>query len=220
MTEIARIHWSSPQPTAVDEELVLYDDAEAILVVRGSRDGAPVIGTFAATVEPSTLAILRDQRREVDVRHPQSDAVLSAAEGVAAQARSQPVSTATFHAAAVGGGIVALQAVGGGTAPAEFELDPASVVVFVEVDGQDQTWHPMDRLATGFVSPEPVGLGGVGRPAEIGPGAYGTISLPGPPVTGPGSVSIRVAGTLHDDARERTLGSFQVRSAAVPLPTD
>ena len=70
MAEIARIRWQSPPPTSVDEELVVYDDATALLVVRTSRDGSPVIGTWTATVAAEDLAVLEGQRREMDLRHP------------------------------------------------------------------------------------------------------------------------------------------------------
>ena len=38
MPEVARIRWQSPPPTSVDEELVVYDDGAAFLVVRSARD--------------------------------------------------------------------------------------------------------------------------------------------------------------------------------------
>ena len=218
MVQIARIRWTSPPPTSIDEELAVYADGQALLVVRVARDGAPVIGTYGTSAGPEDLALLADQRREIDIRHVPTDDGLVAAERVAALVREHPLATATFHAAALPGGTVALQSVGGGSSPAEFQLEPTSVLVHLEREGTDISWHEMDPLVTGFVSTEPAGLGGVGRPAQIGPGAYGTIALSGPPVTGPGQVSVEVAGTLHDALRERGYGHFRVRTAAVPLP--
>jgi hypothetical protein len=222
MAEIARIRWQSSLPTSVDEELAVYDDATALLVVRTSRDGAPVIGTWKATVAPADLVLLQGQRREVDVRHLVPDAVMATADRVAADARDTPVATATFHTGVVPGGGVALLAVGGGTAPAAFELDVDSVVVHLEDDGKEVAWHRMERLETGFVSPEPAGLGGVGRPAEIAPGAYGGIALAGPPLDAAGAVAvavaIEVAGYLRDGLPEQvSYQRFSVRTAAVPL---
>lgn len=221
MAEIARIRWQSPPPTSVDEELAVYDDATALLVVRTSRDGAPAIGTWKATVSPEDLAVLGGERREVDVRHLVADPVIATADHVAASARDTPVATATFHTGVVPGGGVALLAVGGGTAPAAFELDVDSVVVHLENDGTEVAWHRMERLETGFVSPAPEGLGGVGRPAEIAPGAYGGIALAGPPFDGAGAVTvaIEVAGYLRDGLPEETsYQRFRVRTAAVPSP--
>jgi hypothetical protein len=219
MPEIARIRWESPPPTSVDEELVLYDDSRAFLVVRTSRDGSPVIGTWQASIAPEDMAVLEGQRREVDLRHPVLDAVVASADRVAAAARETPVATATFHAGVVPAGGVALLAVGGGTAAAEFELDVESVVVHLEDDGTEVGWHRMERLQTGFVSPEPEGLGGVGRPAEIAPGAYGVIALSGPPIDDGGAVAIEVAGYLRDGLPEDpSYQRFTVRTAPVPLP--
>lgn len=218
MAEVARIRWTSPPPTAVDEELVVYDDSTVHLVVRGARDRSPVIGTYGTSAGAADLAVLTGQDREVDLRHAQTDEVLVAAERLAAAARELPLASATFHAAALPDGTVALQVVGGGTAAADFQLDRTSVLVYLERDGTDVSWHEMEPLQTGFMSPDAIGLGGVGRPAEIGPGAYGTIALSGPPVTGPGEVSVEVAGTLHDALRERNVGPFRVRTAAATLP--
>ena len=89
MAEIARIRWRSASPVEVDEVLAVDDDGTVRLVVRTARDGAPVIGTFAATVSADQLSVLTGQRREVDVREPgDDDPVMIAAEGVAATARA------------------------------------------------------------------------------------------------------------------------------------
>src|SRR4249919_195739 len=218
MAEIARIHWQSPTPTSVDEELVVYDDSTALLVVRTSRDGSPVIGTWRTTVAAEDLAILEGQRRNIDVRHPILDTLAATADRVAAEARETPVATATFHAGVMRAGGVALLAVGGGTAPAEFELDVDSVVMHIEDEGREVAWHRLERLKTGFVSPEPEGLGGVGRPAEIAPGAYGAIALAGPPLDESVAVAIDVAGYLRDGLPEHTsYQRFTIRTAAVPV---
>jgi hypothetical protein len=218
VAEIARIRWQSPPPTSVDEELAVYDDATALLVVRVSRDGAPVIGTWTTTVAAEDLAVLEGERREVDVRHLSPDAVTVTADRVAADARQTPVATATFHTGVVPGGGVALLAVGGGTGAAAFELDVDSVVVHLVTDGTEVGWRQMDRLQTGFVSPEPEGLGGVGRPAEIAPGAYGGIALTGPPLEGAAAAVIEVAGYLRDGLPGQvTYQRFWVRTAGVPL---
>lgn len=222
MAEIARIRWQSPPPTSVDEELVVYDDGSAYLVIRTARDGSPAIGTWRATVGADGLTLLTGQRRAVDLRHPVDDPVVTAAERIATEARDLPVATATFYASALPDGEVALLAVGGGTGPADFQLDPDSVVVHLEDGGGNEVgWQPIQRLETGFVSPEPAGLGGVGRAAEIEPGAYGAIALTGPSISGSqaAAVAIEVTGQLLDAVPEQpSYERFRVRTAAVPLP--
>lgn len=225
MAETGRVRWQSPPPTSIDEELVVYDDGSAYLIVRTARDRSPVIGTWRAGVDDADLAVLAGlmgQQRTVDLRHHELDPVLYAAERIAAAARDSPVATATFYASSLPDGEVALLAVGGGTGPADFQLDPDSVLVHLEqADGTEVGWHPMQRLETGFVSPEPQGLGGVGRPAEITPGAYGAIALAGPAIErGQGiSVAVEVTGRLHDALPEQPSDEhFRVRTTAVPLP--
>lgn len=221
MAEIARIRWQSPPPTSVDEELVVFDGGSAYLVVRTARDGTPVIGTWRTGVGPADLALLAGRQLEVDLRHPSDDPAVMAAERIAAAARELPVATATFHASVLPDGEAALLAVGGGEDPAGFQLDPDSVVVHLEDgEGNEVGWHPMQRLGTGFVSPEAVGLGGVGRAAEMEPGAYGAIALTGPPISGErvAAVAIEVSGRLQDAVPEQpSYESFRVRTAAVPL---
>jgi hypothetical protein len=218
MAEVAQIRWRSAFPTEIDEVLAVDADGGARLVVRTARDGAPVIGTFTATATADELALLEDQHREVDLRHPTTDPVLTAADAVAVRARTQPLATATFYLAVVPGGGLALQAVGAGDGAAEFQLEPGSVIVHVERDGREVGWHELDRLETGFVSPEPKGLGGVGRAAEIAPGAYGTIALPGDGIIGPAEVAVEVRGRLRDLLPERSYEGFRVRTAAVAVP--
>lgn len=218
MTEIARIRWRSLAPTEVDEELVVFDDERALLVVRTSRLGSPTVGTFAASVSPGEFGELRGQRLEVDPREGHSDPVITLADGIAMTARGTPLAAATFHSAVVPGGGFALQAVGSGDRPARFELDPGSVIIHVERGGQEIAWHEHPILETGFVSPAPEGLGGVGRPAEIEPGAYGTIALSDLGITGSGEVAVELHGWLRDELPEPSYERFRVRTAAVPLP--
>ena len=82
MAEVARIRWRSAFPTEIDEVLAVDADGGARLVVRTARDGAPVIGTFTATATADELALLEDQHREVDLRHPTTDPVLTAADAI------------------------------------------------------------------------------------------------------------------------------------------
>lgn len=226
MAAIARIRWTAPGPRRVDEELLLYADGTAWLVVRSSRDGSPSVGTWSTTASSSQIASLRGTERTVDERTGVlADAALRAAADLSTAARANPVATLTFYASASPGARgsgqgVALLAVGGGIGAAHVELDPDGVVVHVQDEGGvEVTWRPAARLAAGFVSPEPVGLGGVGRPAQIQPGSYGAIALELPAGPLPGSaVAVSVTGTLVDATPEAGVGGpFSVRTAAVEV---
>ena len=220
----ARVRWISPGPRIVDEELVVDESGEAVLAVRTSRDGSPAIGTWRTSVGREDLSLLAGIDREIDLRHPALDDVAALAERFARAAREEPMATATFYAAVVPGIGIALQAVGGGTASAAFELDPGSVIIHLETaDGTELGWRSADPLPAGFVSPEPEGLGGVGRPAEIGPGAYGTIALSCPSLDaglgGADQIAVEVAGRLRESVTEDGyVRPFSVRTAAAPIP--
>ncbi len=234
MAELARIRWVSSFPTSVDEELVGYDDGTALLVVRSSRDGSPAIGTWRTYIDADDRVAFAGGDLEIDLLHPPSSPIVAVAVRIAARARDEPISSATFYVAVVPGIGLALQAVGGGTSAAQFQLDEDSVIIHLEnTDGHELAWHPADRLEAGFVSPTPEGLGGVGRPAEIAPGAYGTIALscpalddeigsagsvsPGIVSTGARQVRVEVAGQLRDALPQNAgLRRFVVRTAPVP----
>ena len=218
MTDIARIRWRSVSPTEIDEELVVDDAGTALLVVRTSRDRTPIIGTFSAPASAAEVTELDGQRRDVDLQHPLVDGVIATAERLAARARQHPLAAATFYTAAVPGGGLALQAVGAGEGPAEFQLEPDRVIAHLERNGTEIAWYELEPLATGFVSPAPEGLGGVGRPAEIPSGGYGTIALAGPTISGPGEVAVEVRGWLRDRLPERSYEPFRVRTAPALLP--
>ena len=149
---------SRPRRPPVDEELVVYDDGRALLVVRTSRDGSPAIGTWAATVTPEDLAVLEGQRREVDCGtrchdrwSPPRTVVAAAARGGARGHRDLPrggrPGSAAWHCWL---SAVARRA-------AEFELDVESVVVHLENDGH------RDRLAPDGSPGDRVRLAGAGR---------------------------------------------------------
>lgn len=216
--EVARIRWRSAAPTEIDEELVVLDDERAVLAIRTSRSGSPTVGTFGAQVPVGDLAELRGEHREVDAWAVRPDPVIMIADRIASSAQDHPLAATTFHAAVLPGGGFALQAVGSGDRAAQLELDRDSVIIHVERDGQEVAWHPHPTLETGFVSPEPEGLGGVGRPAEIGPGAYGTIALSELGINGPGAIAVEVRGWLRDELPGASYAAFRVRTAPVPLP--
>jgi hypothetical protein len=216
---VARVRWRSSAPADVDEELVVDEDGSSMLVVRTARDKSPVVGTFAGSASTEDLAALAGQQLDVDLDRPIAEPVIIIADALARVAREQPVAALTCYVAVVPGGGLAFQAVGSGVRPARVELDRDSVIIHLERDGREIAWHEHPSLETGFVSPEPVGLGGVGRPAEIPPGGYGTIALSDLGLVGPGEVSVEARGWLRDEQPGSAYEPFRLRTAAVPLPT-
>jgi hypothetical protein len=221
MQRLATVRWQSPPPTAVDEELAGYDDGTVWLVVRCSRDGSATVGTWSTTPpagEHAALVAAGDV--VVDLLHAQ--AVPDVAERLRTAALAAPVATARFLAAGGAEGTVTLAAVGAGTRPVQFELDPDGVTVHVEQDGATVAWFEAARPGTGFVTPDATGLGGVGRRAVIDPGAFGAIALevPGMAAAAGGEVAVQLSGRLAEGLPDQELPlTFRVRTAAAPRPT-
>jgi hypothetical protein len=215
MERLASVSWRSPPPTSVDEELAVYDDGTVWLVVRCSRDGAATIGTWSTTPDADDHATLvATGNVVVDLLHAQ--AVPEVAERLRSAALVTPVATSRFLAGWVGG-TVTLGAVGGGTRPVQFELDPATLTVHVEKDGATVAWFEAAPPVTGFVTPEASGLGGLGRRAEIAPGAFGAMSLevPGISTVAGSEVAVQASGWLALGLPDQELPlPFRVRTAA------
>ena len=228
MARIATVLWRTPPPTSVDEELALYDDGTAWLAVRRSRDGQPTIGSWSTDLtaeDRHAFAAARADPLVVDLLHPDDTGPLGeVAERVAATARGCAVATATFHAGvAAGGETVSLLVVAAGSRPVRFDLDPGSCSVHVGHDGSTLAWYEVPTVGTGFVTPDAEGLGGVGRAAEVAPGAYGAIALDVPALAakpdGATEVAIQLAGWVHDGLPDHPMPEpFAVRTAAVPFP--
>ena len=133
---------------------------------------------------PRTWPCSTGQRREVDAATPgRRIPAITAAESIAAAATEHGRWPRRRSTSAVVPGRRAGPA--GGRwwrpRPAEFQLDPElGRSCTSSSDGTEIAWHELDRLETGFVSPEPEGLGGVGRPAEIAPGRTGPSRSPVP----------------------------------------
>jgi hypothetical protein len=216
MQRLASVRWESPPPTSVDEELAAFDDGTVWLVVRCSRDGSPTIGTWSTTPTSDGHAALVDVGDVViDLLH--ARAVPEVAEELRAAALAAPVATAEFVAAQGVGETVTLAAVGGGTRPVEFELDPDALTVHVERDGATLAWFEVTRPITGFVTPDAVGLGGLGRRAVIAPGAFGAIALaaPGMEAVDGDEIAVQAAGWLANGLPDQELPlAFRVRTAA------
>lgn len=214
MVRLASVRWQSPPPTSIDEELVAYDDGTAWLVIRSPRDGGGIIGTWSATPPPHDhAALVAGGDMVVDLLHPQL--VPEPVERVRAAAFANPVATAQFLAAVGGATTVALAALGAGTRPVQFELDPDSLTVHLQPDGGTVTWSDAAWPITGFVTPEAVGLGGLGRRAQIQPGDFGAIALEVPGLTAEAGtdVVVQLAGWLADGLPDEDLPRrFQVRT--------
>ena len=215
MQRLVTVRWESPPPTSVDEELAAYDDGTVWLVVRGSRDGTATIGTWSTTpAAEAHAALVASGDAAVDLRHPET--THEAAELLRAAALADPVATARFVAARGEGRSVTLAAIGGGTRPVQFELQPDSVTVHVEDDGATRAWFEASPPATGFVTPDALGLGGLGSRAELPPGTLGAILLDVPgieSVTGD-AVAVALAGWLAEGLPDQQLPlPFRVRTA-------
>lgn len=218
MRRLATVHWHSPEPTSVDEELAAYDDGTVWLAVRGSRDGSATIGSWSVTppaVDHAALVAAGDV--DVDLLRPQP--VPEIAERLRSAALGAPVATARFIAAPGGGGEVTLAAVAAGTRPVRFELDPGALTVHLERAGATLAWYETARPATGFVTQDATGLGGIDRRAEIPPGSFGAIPLRAEGLDGAegDEVAVQVAGWLADGLPDQAMPlPFRARTATTP----
>lgn len=216
MRRLATVQWQSPPPTSVEEELAAYEDGSVWLVVRASRDGTPTVGTWSVT--PSSAdhaALVAAGDVVVDLLHPQ--AVPAVTERLRGAALAQPVATAQFLAARGAGETVTLAAVGGGTRPVQFELDPRSLVVHVERGGAELAWFEPAAPETGFITPAAEGLGGLGRRAVIDPGAVGALVLEVPQLAQAGGdgVAVSASGWLAEGLPDEEMPlRFRIRTSS------
>jgi hypothetical protein len=222
MERVAAVRWTSPPPTSVDEELVAYDDGSAWLVVRCSRDGSPTIGTWSTMPSAADHVALRAAGDVlVDLLEPRG--APRTAETVRAAALSEPAATARFVAAPAKDGTVTLVALGEGTGPVRFELDPNTITVHLEKDGATVAWFDAPPPITGFITVDASGLGGLGRRAEIDPGAFGAITLDVPamaPAPSWDTLSVGLSGWLAEGLPdERMPVRFRVRTGSVTADT-
>jgi hypothetical protein len=214
MERVASVRWQSPPPTSVDEELAAYDDGSVWLVVRSPRDGSPTIGTWSTMPSAADFAALSAAGDVVvDLLEPHPAAEL--AEPLRATALAEPVATARFVAARGEGETITLVALGGGTRPVEFEVDPTTITVHVEKDDATLAWFEARPPITGFITPDAAGLGGLGRRAEITPGAFGVIALdvPGMDTVASEHVAVQLSGWLAEGLPDQPMPvRFRVRS--------
>jgi hypothetical protein len=204
---IATFRWGAKAPVVVDEELVVYDDGRAWLAVRAPVEQRGPIGSYVCDLSDEDLQDLAPYEGQ-SLQFVAGDTAASDAEArriadqLAARCRVSPESLATFHVLPSGspkdGRLnLALVAIGGGARPAEFELDHAACSVHFHAGREEVGWRECPEFPTGFVTAEAVGLGGVGRVAEIPPGSHGVIAFAVDAVAGATNVSMRVSGWLR-----------------------
>lgn len=223
------VRWRTLSPIEVDEELAVYADGAALLVLAMPLGGGSAVGTWVGHIgeEATALDELGPVPYEVDPldheRPPVHEVALAAADRAARAARERPESVASFSLQVSAQGVspsFALLVVGSGTRAVQVELDPAAcLLVWWHSDDQPVGSSPLPPLAAGFMTPQAEGLGGVGRPTLLAPGAYGALAFDAAPPAGATHVAARVAGwlteALPDDDRRRR--PFLVDTAAVPL---
>jgi hypothetical protein len=202
---LATFAWRTPAPTSVDEELAIFDDRSAWLVVRGPRTAQPAIGTYRyepAQADHRALADVGPGTTQFDLLKPpggDADAQLRGiADRVAAAARRQPDAVATFSVAGSGSGTLAVSlfVVASGTRAVEFRLDPEASSILFGRAGQTLSWSDLPRLASGFTTADAAELGGVRRTARIEPGDYAAITFELAAPAGTTAISARLAGWL------------------------
>jgi hypothetical protein len=208
---LATFAWKTPLPTSVDEELAIFDDGSAWLVVRGPRTATPAIGTFRCEpvkADHRALGSAGPGTFRFDLLHPPADGpqakLMAIADRVATVARKQPDAVATFSVAGTALGAssapatltLSLLVIASGTRAVQFRLDPEASSVLFGRDGQTLSWSELPRLASGFTTAEAVELGGVRRTARIEPGDYAAIAFDLSAPAGTSAISARVAGWL------------------------
>ena len=105
---LATFEWHTPPPTSVDEELALYDDGSAVLVVRQPRRPTATVGSYVAhpgADDARLLAAAGPGPVVFDLLAPATDAateatggLMAAADRVAADSLATPRAVVTFHA--------------------------------------------------------------------------------------------------------------------------
>jgi hypothetical protein len=221
---VASFYWRTPPPTSVDEELQLYDDGSAHLVVRRPRERTPVIGSYVHQPDKADFAELAKAGADgvtfdLHTAIPAGIADLQAlASRVADEAREKPEATAAFYvrpmgAPADGALSLAVGVVAGGTRVVEFDLDEGKCAVHFVNEGQTAAWYEFPKLETGFITADAEGLGGLGRRAEVKPGAYGVVLVKVPVPAAFSGVFAQVAGSLYEALPDERMGSaFEVRT--------
>lgn len=227
MERVATFLWQTPPPTAVDEELALFDDGSAHLVVRRPRSASAAIGTYVGHPEEADVRALSAAAPgpvTFQLLSPPADAtLLEVADRVAAGARLTPLAVAEFHvrplpSAEPGVLPTSLMVVGSGTEAVQFELDPRALAVHFAESGQPVAWRELAEPETGFMTPDVEGLGGLRSPAVVEPGKYGAILFTTAACPGATSLVAQVGGWLRNALPDHPMPEpFEVRTAATEL---
>jgi hypothetical protein len=223
---LATFTWRSSPPASIEEELVLFDDGSARLLVLRPRDGGPAIGIYAcrpAAADAAALAAAGDGPTAFDLLEPLTDpglrSLMAAADRVAVAARSEPLAVATFYGRPIAPVAddrlqMSLLVVASGTTRVDFELDMAASAVLFAEGGRPAGWHDLPELPVGFVTREAKGLGGVRRRAEVDPGAFGALAFEVAVPARTHSVTVQVGGWLYDGLPdEPEPRRFEIRTA-------
>jgi len=226
---VATFNWRTPPPTSVDEQLVLYDDGTARLVVRSPRSQTATIGTythkpdkadFAELTEAGAGGVTFDLRSAIPADRADLQALASR---VADEAREKAEATALFYVRAMGAPAdgtltLAVGVLGGGTRTVEFDLDEGKCSVHFISGGQTNAWQEFSTLETGFVTPDAEGLGGLRRRAEVQPGVYGVVLVKVPVPGQFTGVYAQVGGSLYEALPDEPMGSaYAVRTDEVKV---
>jgi hypothetical protein len=228
MATLVTVRWCTPEPSAIDERLVVGDDGRAQLQVLRPRGSGDSVGLFAGALgdaEARELAALGpDVEVDVVAPDPRVAAVSVLAERVARRLLDSPSAAAQFFARPVAAGdsgavTLALGVLGRGLEPAEFELDAAGSQVHFTSGGSPLVVAPLPDLAAGFSTVDAEGLGGLRRRASVPPGVLGAISLDLTVPAGADEVSVQVAGTWHfaDAAANAPPERFELRTEPQPV---
>jgi hypothetical protein len=220
MDRVATVRWKTPAPTSIDEELALYDDGSAWLVVRRARSDRAAVGAYRTTASAEERRALEGTDLTVDLLHPPADGgAVTAADAIAGRARSAPHAVARFHARAVpGAATLALAVVGEGEEPVAFELEPGGTTVHFLAGGDELSWQEFPALDAGFITPDAVGLGGVHGRATVAPGQFGVVTLAVDVPADADAAALQVAGWLADALPDAPQPErFEARTDPSPL---
>jgi hypothetical protein len=231
------IVWHTTPPIVIDEQMVLYDEIAVLGVLAVFEDDTTdqhpriaTVGSYEAAL--SDIAPVPPEFAagdyEIDPYNSDDSPMLSdlakRAQLLRVELLAHPAAIVTFSAFSSGPGPdgalgLALVAVGAGTRAVQFELDPTTCTVhFFDSSSLPVSWHDLPELATGFVTPDAEGLGGVGRRAIIEPGSYGAIAFASFAPPEAVTVSIRVGGWIDMVFPDRTEPlRFQAHTAPVPV---
>ena len=229
MERVASFAWQTPPPTSIDEELVLYDDGSAWLVVRRPAADRATMGTFAFTPDRAEFdRLVEDAPGSLvfDMLHVPGEMadLQSRARAMADAARATPIAVATFQSRPLGAPTadqqlrVALAVVAAGQRAIEFELEPEHCAVHLSNMGQPVVWHEFPPLETGFITPDAEGLGGLRDRASVAPGQFGALVLAVPSQAGVSAISIQAAGSLYDALPDGDKPArFEIRTEEVDI---